>query len=84
MNQYISRRCRCWKLLKELDPQIELSEGHRSDMPLDLAGLDRQEKIMIQSTVGNVREFDKIAETLILQHPRVHLKERQSSAGKPP
>ena len=32
MQQYISRRRRCWKLLKELDPEIEFSEGHRADM----------------------------------------------------
>ena len=35
MTQYISRRTRCWKLLQELDPEIELSEGHRADMLLD-------------------------------------------------
>ena len=35
MHQYISRRRRCWKLLKELDPEIVLSEGHRADMLLD-------------------------------------------------
>ena len=40
MAQYISRRKRCWKLLKELDPEIELSEGHRADMLLDLSGID--------------------------------------------
>ena len=39
MHQYISRRKRCWKLLKDLDPEIVLSEGHRADMLLDLAGL---------------------------------------------
>ena len=27
MHQYISRRQRCWKLLKELDPENELREG---------------------------------------------------------
>ena len=41
MTQYISRRNRCWKLLKELDPEIELSEGQRADLLLDLTGLDK-------------------------------------------
>jgi hypothetical protein len=49
MHQYISRRRRCWKLLKELDPEIVLSEGHRADMLLDLAGLDKNERTMIQA-----------------------------------
>ena len=46
MQQYVGRRTRCWNLLKELDPEISLSEGHRADMLLDLAGLDKQERII--------------------------------------
>ena len=83
MTQYVSRRQRCWKLLKELDPEMELSEGHRADMLLDLAGLDRHEKIMVQASVNNARAFERIADALVLQHPRIHLKEsRRTSAGK--
>ena len=74
MHQYISRRRRCWKLLEELDPELVLSEGHRADLLLDLAGLDKHERTMIQASIGNARDFDKIAEALVLQHPRVHLK----------
>ena len=84
MHQYVSRRRRCWKLLKELDPEIMLSEGHRADMLLDLAGLDKNERTMIQASIGNARDFDKIAEALIVQHPRVHLRHvsaSQSSKG---
>ena len=76
MRQYISRRVRCWKLLKELDPQIELSEGHRADMLLESAGLDKNERTMIQASIRNARNFNKIAEALIAQHPRVHVSER--------
>ena len=83
MTQYVSRRQRCWKLLKELDPEIELSEGHRADMLLDLAGLDKHEKIMVQASVNNARTFERIADALVLQHPRIHLKEsRRTSTGK--
>ena len=70
MHQYISRRRRCWKLLMELDSELNLSEGHRADLLLDLAGLDKNERVMIQASIGNVRDFEKIAEALILQHPR--------------
>ena len=73
MSQFVSRRRRCWKLLKELDTEIELSEGHRADMLLHFAGLDKQAKIMIQASIGNVREFEKIADALIVEHPRIHL-----------
>ena len=87
MHQYISRRQRCWKLLKELDPEIVLSEGHRADMLLDLSGLDKNERTMIQASIGNSRDFDKIAEALIVQHPRAHLKAtstpKSKGSGKP-
>ena len=73
MHAYIARRRRCWKLLKELDPVLELSEGHRADLLLDLAGLDKSERTMIQASVSNDRDFDKIADALVLQHPRIHL-----------
>jgi len=77
MQQYTSRRRRCWKLLKELDPDIELSEGHRADMLLDLAGLGQNERIMIQASIGNQRDFDKIADALVVQHPRIHVREQR-------
>ena len=35
MNQYVSRRRRCWTLLVQMDPVTHLGEGHRSDMLLD-------------------------------------------------
>jgi hypothetical protein len=66
MQQYISRRRRCWKLLCELDKEIVLSEGHRADMLLDLAGLDKNERTMIQASIGNQRDFEKIADALIV------------------
>jgi hypothetical protein len=74
MQHYVSQRKRCWKLLKELGPEIVLSEGHRADMLLDLAGLDKSERTMIQASIGNARDFDKIADALVVQHPRVHRK----------
>ena len=87
MQQYVSRRRRCWKLLKELDQEIVLSEGHRADMLLDLAGLDRTERTMIQASIGNARDFEKVADALVVQHPRIHLKNtpmlKVKGRGKP-
>ena len=77
MTQYVSRRKRCWKLLKELDPDIELSEGHRADMLLDLAGLDKNERTMIQASINNERNFEKVSDALVCQHPRVHLNDKK-------
>ena len=62
-----------------------MSEGHRADMLLDLAGLDKNERIMIQASICNARDFDKIADALVVQHPRIHVREqrhRTPSVGK--
>lgn len=56
--QYVSRKTTCWKLLQELDPELVLNEGHRADMLLDLAGFDKGERIVIQASIGNVRDYD--------------------------
>ena len=80
MKQYVSRRRRCWTLLTQMDPVIHLSEGHRSDMLLDLSGLTREERVMVQASIGNERDLDRVAEALIIQHPRIHLREDQRRA----
>ena len=87
MHSYVARRRRCWKLLTELDTEIVLSEGHRADLLLDLSGLDKGERTMIQASIGNVRDFEKIAEALVTQHPRIHLMKtappNRSAFGRP-
>ena len=82
MQQYASRRRRrcCWTLLTQMDPVKHLCEGHRSDMLLDLSGLTREERVMVQASISNERDFDRVAETLIIQHPRIHLRESQRRA----
>ena len=50
------------------------SEGHRSDMSLDLSGLTREERSMVQAPINNERNFCRLAEALIIQHPRKRTK----------
>ena len=57
MKQHVSRRGRCWTLLVQLDPVVQLSEGHRPDMLLDSSGLTRKKCIMLQASINNEREF---------------------------
>ena len=77
MKQYVSRRRRCGTLLVQMNPVLHLSEGHRSDMLFDLSGLTREERITVQASISNERDFDRVAEALIIQHPRIHLRESQ-------
>ena len=77
MQQFASRRKRCWKLLKELDPDLEISEQHRADLLLDLSGPSHDQRILIMSSIGNARDYDKIVDALVVQHPRIHVKEQR-------
>ena len=60
-----------------MDPVIHLSEGHRSAMLLDLSGLTHEERVMVQPSISNERDFDRVAKALIIQHPRIHPREIQ-------
>ena len=66
MKLYVSRRRRCWTLLVQMDPVVLLGEGHRSDMLLDPSGLTREERVMVQASVSNDPDFDRVAEALII------------------
>ena len=52
-------------------------EGHRPETLLDLSGLTREERVMLQASTSNERDVDRVAEAFIIQHPRIHLKESQ-------
>ena len=67
-----------------MDPVIHLSEGDRSDMLLDLSGLTREERVTVQASIRNNEcDFDRVADVLIIQHPRIHLQEsRKRAKGK--
>ena len=60
-----------------MNPVIHLSEGHRSHILLDLNCLTHEERVMVQASISNERDFDTIAQALIIQHPRIHLRESQ-------
>ena len=44
-----------------MDPVIHLSEGHRSNMLLDLSVLTREKRI-VQASISNARDFHRVAE----------------------
>ena len=73
----VLRRRRCWTFLVQMDSVFHLSEGHRSNMLLDLSGLTREERVMVQAQINNERDFDRVADALNIQHPRIHLREVQ-------
>ena len=77
VEQCVSRRRRSWTPLTQMDPVIHLSERHRSDMLLDLSGLTQEWRVEGQASINNESVFDNVADALVVQHPRVHLRERR-------
>ena len=49
-------------------------------MLLDLSGLTREERVMVHLSLSNERDFDRVAEALIIQHPRILFRESQRRA----
>ena len=79
MKQYVSRRRHYWTLLVEMDLVIHLSEGHRSDMLLDLIGLTRDERVMVQASINNERDFTELPKPSSIKNPRIHLREKSET-----
>ena len=42
-----------WTLMATMDLVIHPSEGHQSDMLLDLSGLTREERVLVQASINN-------------------------------
>ena len=40
-------------------------------MLLDLNGLTREERVLVQASINDERDFDKVADALIIQHPQI-------------
>ena len=58
------------------------NESHPADMPLNLACLDKLVRAMIRASIGNARDFDKVAETLIVHLNNFSGTQRVSRATK--
>ena len=48
---YIACRKRWWSTLRELDPDIRLSEAKRTNLLVELSSLRRQEQLLIKTAV---------------------------------
>ena len=46
-------------------------------MLFDLSGLTREELVTVQASISNELDFDRVAEALIIQHPRIYFQESQ-------
>ena len=82
MLSYVSRRW--WKLLRTLDPTIELSEPMRVELLLALCGLSRQEALVVKACAEDSKSFDSISKIHADHYSGVHLREGKSLAKQNP
>ena len=61
-------------MLKEMDPDLVLSDEIRGDLMLEAAGLSQTEQLMVLTSTNNDTDFDKIAEALQKQHGKIHIR----------
>ena len=47
-----------------------------------LLDMRREERVMVPASVNNERDFDKVADALIIQHPRIHFRESRKRAKR--
>ena len=69
--------------MKQLDPSIEIPNTILADYLSDMGGLNEQEKLMIQTVVGNKAGFDAVALALKQRHPDIHVPEGRVDKKSP-
>ena len=83
MTSYVGRRKRWYRKFKELDASLEISDTIRADLLLDSCGLDRKERLMILTAVGDKPSFEALAKALITQHGKLHFLESKGAPKTP-
>ena len=59
-----------------MDEKYSVSDNILTDMLLDGSRLDRQEKLMILTSVANKKVFQPVADAMTTQHRRLHVHEK--------
>ncbi|CAE7418365.1 GIP [Symbiodinium sp. CCMP2592] len=89
MTSYLSRRSRWWRKMKQLDKTVSISESILTDLLLDNAGINRQERIMVITAMAGSVKTEDCEKALIKMHSRIHLLEKKNPSpfgkgkGKP-
>ena len=68
MLSYISRRKRWWKLLKQMDDSVTISDDVLGDLLLDNAMLSEDQKRMVLTVTDGETSFEEVAKVLMDQH----------------
>ena len=51
-------------------------------MLLGVSGLAREERVLVQAPINIERDFDRVADALTIQHPRIQFRESRKRAKR--
>lgn len=71
MASYITRRRGWWIALQNLDDSIHVPESILAEQLLSNAQITDNQRLMVRTMFQGVMTFDKVAEELLAQHPRI-------------
>ena len=78
MLSYVQRRRRWWHMLCELDDNMVFSDSLRTELMLELSGLNRQE-ILVVKACADTKDFEGVGKVLIENYSGTHLREGSRS-----
>ena len=78
MLSYVQRRRRWWHMLCELDDTMVFSDSLRTELMLELSGLNRQE-ILVVKACADTKDFEGVGKVLIENYSGTHLREGSRS-----
>ena len=78
MLSYAQRRRRWWHMLCELDDTMVFSDSLRTELMLELSGLNRQE-ILVVKACADTKDFEGVGKVLIENYSGTHLREGSRS-----
>ncbi len=77
MSSYVMRRRAWWSALQDLEEDMRVSETILSEQLLMNAGITEDQRLMVRTMLQGNMSFNRVAEELLAQHPRLHDRERR-------
>ena len=77
MSSYVMRRRAWWSALQDLEEDMRVSETILSEQLLMNAGITEDQRLTVRTMLQGNMSFNRVAEELLAQHPRIHDRERR-------
>ncbi len=77
MSSYVMRRRAWWSALQDLEEDMRVSETILSEQLLANAGITEDQRLMVRTMLQGNMSFNRVAEELLAQHPRIQDRERR-------